>query len=76
MCDIIVNLVSDCLTDRKQSLTVEGGKSSWTTLHNGVPQASVLGPLLFRIYINDLDDKVGSNIRKLSEDTEIYRKLQ
>ena len=57
-------------------MTVEGGKSSWTTVHSGVPQGSVLGPLLFPIYINDLDDTVGSNILKFADDTKIFRKVR
>ena len=68
MGDSIVNWVSNWLTGRKQRVTVEGGESSWTTVHSGVPQGSVLGPLLFLIYINDLDDTVASNILKIADD--------
>ena len=68
MGDSIVNWVSNWLTGRKQRVTVEGGESSWTTVHSGVPQGSVLGPLLFIIYINDLDDTVASNILKIADD--------
>ena len=76
MGDSIVNWVSNWLTGRKQRVTVEGGKSSWTTVHSGVPQGSVLGPLLFLIYINNLDDTVGSNILKFADDTKIFRKVR
>ena len=57
-------------------MTVEGGKSSWTTVHSGIPQGSVLGSLLFLIYINDLDDTVGSNILKFADDTNFFRKVR
>ena len=73
MGDSIVNWVGSWLTGRKQRVSVEGGKSSWTTVHSGVPQGSVLGPLLFLIYIKDLNDKVGSNILKFADDTKFFK---
>ena len=40
-----------------------------------VPQGSVLGPVLFDIYINNIDDCVGSRILKFADDTKIYNKV-
>ena len=42
---------------------------------SGVSQGSVLGPLLFLIYINDLDDNITSNVLKFADDTKVFRKV-
>ena len=72
MRDSIVIWVSNWLTGRKQRVTVEGGKSSWTTVHSRVPHGFVLGPLLFLIYFNDLDDTAGCYIIKFADDTNLF----
>ena len=49
--------------------------SNWTSVLSGIPQGSVLGPLLFLIYINDLDDNITGNVLKFADDTKVFRKV-
>jgi hypothetical protein len=51
-----LNWVQDFLTDRKQKVSVNGMDSTTHNVTSGIPQGSVLGPILFIIYINDMPD--------------------
>ena len=60
------------LSDRQQSVVIKGQKSNPGRIKAGVPQGSVLGPLLFLIYINDLMAVTRSNIKLFADDTSLY----
>ena len=67
--------ISSFLTDRHQIVKVNGTESVKRKVHSGVPQGSVLGPLLFVIYINDLPDNVSSDIYLFADDTKLLKNI-
>ena len=60
------------LSNRTQRVVLQGELSPWCGVGAGVPQGSVLGPLLFLIYVNDIVDIVGSNIRLYADDVTLF----
>ena len=67
--------LKDFLTDRRQRVFVNGSFSNWSPVKSGVPQGTVLGPILFFIYINDLFDAISSSIKLFSDDAVIYKNI-
>ena len=60
------------LTNRKQRVVLPGAESEWTYIRAGVPEGSILGPLLFLLFINDIVKDIGSNIRLFADDTSLF----
>lgn len=73
----IINWISAFLHNRKQRVCVNSETSSWRDVLSGIPQGSVLGPILFVLYINCLPAAAtrGSKIYLFADDTKIYRKI-
>ncbi len=60
------------LHNRKQRVSLNGFHSDYAEIESGVPQGSVLGPLLFLVYINDLENNLKSNVKFFADDTMLY----
>ncbi|MEW8547692.1 MAG: reverse transcriptase family protein, partial [Candidatus Thiodiazotropha sp.] len=69
----ILSWIKDFLSNRMQRVRVNSFYSDWKDVSSGIPQGSVLGPVLFIIYINDLPECVESVCKIFADDTKIYR---
>jgi len=67
--------IMEWLKDRKQRVVIRGTLSDWISVLSGIPQGSVLGPILFLVYINDLDYGVRNWILKFADDTQIFSQV-
>jgi len=70
---LVGNWIKSWLSGRWQRVCLEGTFSSWRRVWSRVPQGSVLGPVLFLIFINALDNGISTNVLKFADDTKVYR---
>ena len=72
----LVDWIGSFLIGRKQRVVVNGKESSWASVVSGIPQGSVLGPILFVIYINDLPDNLRGHVEMFADDTKVYAHIK
>ena len=70
----LLTWLSAWLSNRQQRVVLNGGMSDWVNVRSGVPQGSVLGPLLFVIFINNIDVDIISKIFKFADDCKVINK--
>ena len=71
----LLEWISDFLTTRRQGVVIDGHSSGWSEVTSGVPQGSILGPLLFLVYINDFPLAVKCKCGLFADDSILRRKV-
>ena len=71
----ILRWIGEWLKDREQRVVLNGIMSAWIYVVSGVPQGSILGPLLFLIFINDIDKNIVNKLLKFADDTKLCGKV-
>ena len=67
--------MEDWLSNKLQRVTIGDTYSDWRQVTSGVPQGYFLGPTLFLIYINDIENNINSSIFKFADDTQLIKEI-
>ena len=72
----LLSWINSFLTGRVQRVTLNNVYSEWSSVVSGVPQGSVLGPMLFLLYVNDISSIVNSHLLLFADDIKLYRSIK
>lgn len=74
---LVENWIRGFLSGRQQKVVISGSESTWLPVTSGIPQGSVLGPLLFSIFINDIHENLseGTRLNLFADDCIVYRPI-
>jgi len=75
ICGEVNQWIAMWLMDRRQRVALNGEISPWSRVTSGVPQGSVLGPVLFLVYVNDIDEDISSTVYKFADDTKLVNEI-
>ena len=72
ICGNLLGIIQAFLNERKQRVVLNGYSSRWFAVSAGVPQGSVLGPLFFLVYINNLPENLSCRVKLFADDTSLF----
>ena len=71
----ILSWISAFLQDRRQRVLLKNGTSDWEPVISGVPQGSIIGPVLFLLYVNNLPDTTQNTAKMFADNTKLYSRI-